>query len=106
MEIMTYEEQKISLAQTIFAINDRDKFFQIKSYITKLVENESSKIAESNAKLLTFNEWNKQFDNTYKLDDFIEDYGMTVRKFRLQIYNSEKGEGMSKQVFFEKLNNL
>jgi len=103
---MTYEEQKILLAQTIFAINDKDKFFQIKSYINKLVKTEQSKTGEFNAKLLTFDVWNKQFDGAYKLDDFIEDYGMTVREFRLQIYNLEKGKGMSKQVFFEKLNNL
>ena len=48
---------------------------------------------------LTFEDWNEQFDNEQKLDDYVEEYGMTVREFRLMLYNSEKGTGMSKQDF-------
>ena len=103
METMNYAEHKISLAQTIFALDDINKIVQIKSYINELVQLDNN---DFDAKLLTFKEWNKQFGDEYKLDDFSDQYGMTVGEFRLQIYNSEKSEGMSKKDFFQKLDNL
>ena len=106
METINYAEHKISLAQTIFSINDVNKIFQIQSYVNKLIEKKQPKENEFNAKLITFEDWNEQFDNEEKLDNYIEEYGMTVREFRLMLYNSEKGNGMSKQDFFEKVNNL
>ncbi len=106
MKPTNFAEHKISLAQTILALDDINKIFQIKSYVNKLIHQEKVDNDEFDAKLLTFEKWNKQFDDDYKLDDFIHEYGMTVREFRLQIYNSEKGKGMSKHEFFKKVNNL
>ncbi len=58
---------------------------------------------EFDAKTLSFSDWNKQFDDDMDLDSFTE-YGMTVRDFRLKIYNSERQQGMSKEEFINKVN--
>ncbi len=106
MEATNLSQQKISIAQTIFALKDRNLISHIQSYIDGLVQNVQEVDSEFDAKLLTFEKWNEQFEDEYKLDDFIHDYDMTVREFRLKIYNSERGKGMSKQDFFKKINDL
>ena len=52
---------------------------------------------------MTFQEWNKQFDDNTNLDDYIHEYEMTLREYRLKIYNSEKETGMSKESFAQKV---
>ena len=107
METQTLENRKILLAQKILSLDDTNVVLRIETFLDKLLADiHEEKEEEFDAKLLTFDDWNKQFDDEYKLDDFIPEYGMTVRDFRYKIYNSEKGDGMSKEVFFEKLNNL
>lgn len=108
MEKLSFAEQKISLAQTILALTDINSFVQIQTYINELFSNKwkSKEYLEDDfdAKVLTFDEWNKQFEDEYNLDDYIPEYGMKLRDFRLQIYKSEKGKGMSKQEFLNKVN--
>ena len=53
---------------------------------------------------MTFEEWNVQFTDDMDLNEFIPEYGMTLKEFRLKIYNSERSEGMSKEKFIEKVN--
>ena len=106
MENVSFAEQKISLAQTILALNDESSFVQIKKYIDELFSEESGVDVDIDfdAKVLTFEEWNKQFEDKDNLDDYIPEYGMKLRDFRLKIYNSEREEGMSKQEFVNKVN--
>ena len=111
MEALSFEKRKISLAQTILALNDTNKMFRIQTFIqevlTDISEQKTQKQEnEYDAKLLSFEQWNEQFDDEYNLNDFIPEYGMTIRDFRLQIYNSEQEQGMSKKAFFEKVKNL
>lgn len=109
METITFDKKKISLAQTILSLNDPKIMFQIESFIKEVTkEKDIEKLEEDeyDAQQLSFEEWNKQFETDYKLDDYLPEYGMTVKEYRLKIYNSEKGNGMSKEQFFEKLNNL
>lgn len=108
MEKINFAEQKISLAQTILALTDTKSFFQIQKYINDLYSNKEilNEYSENDydAKVLTFKQWNKQFEDDYKLDDYIAEYGMSLRDFRMKIYNSEKEKGMSKQEFVKKVN--
>lgn len=107
METLNFAEQKISLAQTILALNDINKMYLIQSYINKILER-SQEIEdledEFDAKKLTFSEWNKQFDDNRDLNTFLPEYGMKLRDFRFKIYNSEKQEGLSKEEFINKVN--
>ncbi len=104
MEAINYAEQKILLAQTILAITDADKISQIQLYVSNLLENTHN--SESSTKLLSFSDWNKQFDDKLNLDDFIPEYKMTLKDFRMKIYNAEKEKGMSKKEFIERINEL
>ncbi len=69
------------------------------------MEKENVDECDFDAKVLSFSEWNKQFDDQ-DLDAFLPEYGMRLRDFRLKIYNSEKQEGMSKEEFFRKVKSL
>jgi hypothetical protein len=109
METITFDKKKISLAQTILSLKDPNIMFQIEAFIKKITKETSTDNIEENeydAKQLSFEEWNNQFEDDYKLDDYLPEYGMTVKEYRLEIYNSERGNGMSKEQFFEKIDNL
>ena len=104
MENISFAEQKISLAQTILALNDESSFIQIKKYIDDLFAVDTDIENDFDAKALSFDDWNKQFEDNDNLDDFVPDYDMTLRDFRLKIYNSERQKGMSKKEFINKVN--
>lgn len=108
MEKINFAEQKISLVQTILSLKDIGFISQIEAFIKELVDTKSEDVIQVqdnyDAKLMAFNEWNKQFEGDVDLDDFIPEYGMTLRDFRLKIYNAEKGKGLTKNEFEEKLN--
>ncbi len=61
---------------------------------------------EFDAKILSFSDWNKQFEDDRNLDTFIPEYGMVLRDFRFKIYNSERQEGIAKEEFINKVNSL
>ncbi len=105
METLNFAEQKISLAQTILALNDINKMYQIQSYINKILERTQEVEDDFNAKKLSFSEWNKQFDDNRDLNTFLPEYGMKLRDFRFKIYNSERQEGVSKEDFISRVNN-
>ena len=105
METLNFAEQKISLAQTILALTDTNKIYQIQSYVNKTLKyNLLDKEVEFDAKELSFSEWNKQFDDDRDLNIFLPEYGMKLRDFRFKVYNSERQEGMSKEEFINRVN--
>ncbi|MEA3443193.1 MAG: hypothetical protein U9R19_00550 [Bacteroidota bacterium] len=110
MENLSFAEQKISLAQTILSLTDKNSFTQIQSYINSLYKGKRKSIKKQeddfDAKTLTFDEWNKQFEDEYDLDDYIPEYGMSLHDFRLRIYKSEKETGITKQEFVAKMDSL
>jgi hypothetical protein len=105
MRTVSVSEQKISLAQTILGLNDINKIVQIQQYVNELLDKKQKVTTEFDAKTLSFSEWNTQFENSTNLDDYIPEYGMKLRDFRLKIYNSEREQGMSKQDFLQKIQN-
>jgi hypothetical protein len=108
MEKINFAEQKISLAQTILSLKDVGFITQIEAFIKELISTKSEDVVQVqdiyDAKLMAFNEWNKQFEGDIDLDDFIPECGMTLRDFRLKVYNAEKGQGISKQEFENRVN--
>ncbi len=105
METVNFSEQKISLVQTILALNDKNKISQIQLFVNDLLNKKLENDIEFDAKTLSFLEWNEQFE-TSNLDEFIPEYSMKLKDFRLKIYNSEREQGISKQDFVQKLKNL
>ena len=106
MKTQTFAEQKIALAQTILALSDTKKIDQIQNYINHLLQNKLESEEDYDAKFMSFAEWNQQFSDQQNMDDYINEYGMSVRDFRQSIYESEKEKGMSKQAFLKKMNAL
>ena len=51
----------------------------------------------------TFEQWNKQFADNQNLDDFIPEYGTTLREFRKGIYEAEMSGDMTMSEFKESL---
>lgn len=52
---------------------------------------------------LSFEEWNKQFEDNRNLDEYLPEYEMTLREYRRQIYKAEIGEEISREEFFESM---
>ena len=73
--------------------------------VKKKKDNKKTDPEDSEANYLSFEEWNKQFDDKNRnLDEYLPDYGMALRKFRIKMYNAEtSGKGISKGDFFDEL---
>lgn len=48
---------------------------------------------------ITFEQWNKQFTDKENLDDFIPEYGTTLREFRKGIFEAETGKEITMKEF-------
>lgn len=110
MESLTLPELKSSIAEIIMQINDKDTLNKIKAFISDFsVTVKSAKIEntieeeEFDASELTFEEWNLQFIDSANLDDYLPEYAMTLKEFRLKIYNSERSPSYPISEFYEKL---
>jgi hypothetical protein len=105
MNTIELTEQKKELAQIIFSLNDKKKINEIDNFIKQIIQKKDLINPGYNAKKMTFTEWNKQFEDL-NLDIFLEEYGISLKDFRLKIYNSERENGISKESFFEKIDML
>lgn len=53
---------------------------------------------------MSFSEWNAQFEETgIALDDYLPAYGMTLRAYRMEIFEAEKEEGIAVDDFLASL---
>ena len=106
MEKVILAEQKLAIFQKILQVESQTSLNQIQIFIANLQENKS-KVEnfedEFNASKLTFEEWNKQFEDELNLDEYIQEYGMTLKEFRLIIYNSERSPSYPIEKFYKKL---
>ena len=104
MESLNFVEKKILLAQMILAITDTDKITRISNYLNKMISEKNEKLT-SDSERLSFSVWNKQFENINKPDEYLAEYSMNLEEFRMKIFNAEKEQGMSKEIFTEKVKN-
>lgn len=104
METLNYAELKLSLLQTILMLDETEKLLEIQQFIANLIQLPAKEIDEK--PIESFEEWNMQFDDSQDSEIYIEEYGMNLHEYRLQIYNAEQEEGISKEEFMTKLNNL
>ncbi len=75
----------------------------ITDFSVEVIENETDNDNDFDANEMTFEEWNKQFDDNRNLDEFIPEYGTTLRRFRMGIYESEREEGYTVNEFFNRM---
>ncbi len=70
---------------------------------TKDLKRGISEEEDFDATLLTFEEWNEQFTDEGNLEEFIPEYGMTLREFRMGIYESERSGGITYEELGESI---
>lgn len=95
---MTLKEKKLSLIQGLLLLQDETIINKIDGLIKKGLSYTSNE-----KKVLSFDKWNEQFEDNADLNEFIEEYGMTLGEFRKATYEAEVGESMSLEEFFEVL---
>jgi len=96
---MKKTDYKTKVINEISFVKDDDTLQKLYSVVHKFLEDNKKEGSKP-----SFEEWNKQFDDDYNLDDFIPEYGMTLREFRTGIYEAElSGEEMSIDEFREKI---
>ncbi len=109
-------EQKLTIFQSIMQIENETTLKQVQIFLNKfLSENnsleQSSKIIkpetilenEFDASILNFEEWNQQFEGSPDMSEYVPEYGMSLKEFRLMIYNSEKSPSYPIKNFYDKL---
>ena len=109
---MTASEQKLQIFEKLIAINNNAILTQIHEFIRtlldelKIIETKSDVFKDKlNTKKNSFDKWNEQFIDNQSLDKYIDEYGMTLREFRHNIYEAETGETYSLDEFRTKLKN-
>ncbi len=99
---MTLSDYKLQVLKEIMLIENEHAIKQIHAFVHTFyseLQNISRVTSKNTSEFLSFEEWNKQFSDNQSLDDFIPEYGSTLREFRQKIYEAEKGEEMSMQEF-------
>ena len=110
MDTINLAEQKLKLFQKIMSIENEktlNKLFIItdKFLAKKTTNNSLSDIENIEINGLTFEEWNELFMQEKNLDDYIPEYEMSLREYRMKIFNAEKGKSYPINQFLKKLEN-
>ena len=99
-----YTTQKLKIFENILAVNNKKLLNKLQYFIINFIsENEVTDINNIEAEAISFEEWNKQFTDNKDLNEYIQEYGMTVGNFRRQIYEAEFGNTMSLNEFENKV---
>ncbi len=102
--VMKPTDYKTKIINEINAVNDDDTLQKLYSKVHSFLQNSDENLKNEKP---SFEEWNKQFEDDLDLDDYIEEYGMTLREFRMGIYEAEtSGTEESINIFQNKLRNL
>ncbi|HFA47831.1 MAG TPA: hypothetical protein ENJ95_02295 [Bacteroidetes bacterium] len=106
---MSAQNLKLDLIQAILQIQQPELLEQIKGLVQDVLNNGHVKQNEEeeeefDANELSFEEWNKQFDDDQSLDDYVPEHGMTLGEFRRKIYDAERSEYLTHEEFMNQLN--
>ena len=104
---MQLAQYKLELIDRILKINDKAVLKQLDKLLSQLSreKEEADDEEEFDAKKLTFEEWNAQFEDPQRdLDEYLPEYGMTLGEFRRMIYERERSENyVSFDDFFKEM---
>jgi len=110
MDTVNLAEQKLKLFQKIMSIENEkilSKLFIIIDKFTAKKTTNGTQIDLENIDIkgLSFEEWNKLFMKEQNLDEYIPEYEMSLREYRMKLFNAEKGASYPINQFLEKLEN-
>ncbi len=95
---MTLSDYKLQILKEVMLIENEDAMRQIHAFVHAFYSE-----LQNTSEVISFEEWNKQFADNQNLDDFVSEYGSTLREFRQTIYKAEKGGEMSIREFKQSL---
>ncbi len=98
----TYKFETTVLKDGMIKIPQLDKFKDKQIEVFIVLKPQKNK---KNERKITFEEWNKQFKDCENLDNFIPEYNRTLRQFRMDIFESEFGQEITKKELKESLKN-
>ena len=108
MDTINLAEQKLKLFQKIMSIENEkilNKLFIItEKFIAKKATN-NARIDLENIDItgLSFEEWNKLFMQEKDLNEYIPEYEMSLREYRMKLFNAEQGKSYPINQFFKKM---
>ena len=87
---MTISDYKIQVLKEIMLVENEMVLKQLHQMVHRFLA-DYKKISDDSPEneKISFDEWNKQFIDNRDLDDFIPEYGTTLREFRQSIYDAE-----------------
>ena len=95
-----FTKEKLEIIENVLSVNNKKLLLQLQYLIANFnSKDEITNIQSAKEKILSFEEWNKQFNDNLDLDDFIPEYNTTLRKFRKEIYEAEIGAEMTMEEF-------
>lgn len=103
---MNIAEQKLFLFQKILSIENESiikRLFLIIEKITTKNQLKEINLEDIDIETLSFEEWNELFMEKRNLNDYIPEYDMSLKDYRMKIYNTERGESYPINQFFKKL---
>jgi len=108
MDTINLAEQKLKLFQKIMSIENEKILSKLFIIADKFVTKNNTDYTYNNIEnidiaTLSFNEWNKLFMQEKDLNEYIPEYEMTLRDYRMKLFNAEKGESYPINQFFKKL---
>jgi thymidylate synthase len=83
MSVMTLSDYKIQVFKEIMLVENEMVLKQLHQMVHSFLA-DYKKISDDGAEngKISFEEWNEQFIDNRNLDDFIPEYGITLREFR------------------------
>ena len=90
---MTTAEYKLAIIEKILSVdNERTAvhlFELVDTFLKELSGENTEETEQEPAAYQTFEEWNEQFTDSRDLNEHMPEYGMTLREFRMGIYEAE-----------------
>jgi len=109
---MSVQEIKLDLIQTILQIQEPELLRQAAGLLQEFISGKTSgngsggENEEFDANEMSFEEWNKQFDDDRDLQENIPEHGMTLGEFRRKIYEAERSEYLTEEEFHKELKTM
>jgi replication initiation and membrane attachment protein DnaB len=95
---MTLAELKIELLKEIMNLESEEAIKKIYRTVQNFASKQKNK--ELKNEKISFEEWNRQFTDNQDIDEYIEEYGMSLREYRQTIYEAETDDD---EIDFEEL---
>ena len=98
---MKKTDYKTKVINEISFVKDDDTLQKLYSSVHSFLRNFDENLKDEKP---SFEEWSKQFEDEFSSDEDIEEYGMTLREFRMSIYKAEiSDEFLTTEEFREKI---